>query len=541
MTPSKALFCFCVAFIAGIGLSSFVKIPQFFLWGFLFIGVLLVVTKLKSINICIIRASFVNWHRLLGFCILFFVLGVTRLQIAEFNIENDPLKKLNGSSGKIALEGQIISEPDIRDSYQKLKVRISDTKSAILVTTGRHPEYQYLDKVRIAGELKTPPAFPARSATGIAGGEDFNYKNFLLKDGIYSVIDFPRIELISNKHDYNIFTFFYEKILFSKKKLAESISLNFSSPQNFILNGIILGNDKNWPKDLKDKFNVAGLSHITAVSGSNIIILINVLVIVLLSVGLWRGQALCFSIVLVWMYIAIVGFPASGVRAAIMGSIFLLAQIFGRQNTSSRTILLAGALMLFQNPFLLLYDVGFQLSFLASMGITHIKPIIDSLLESIKGSTANYKALQFIVPAFDSEKPKTKIIFKTLKSLVDIVSITLAVQILTLPIVIYNFGAVSLVALLTNLLILPIIPFLTIFGFLAGVSGIFSGFLGWVSALPCYVMLFYFLKVLNFFYQPWAVKNFGNISWIWVLAYYVVFLILIWFLQKKIKPKFLGC
>ena len=115
---------------------------------------------------------------------LFLVLGITRVQISEFSIENNKLAKLNDAPNKITLIGQIIAEPDARDTSQKLKVKIGE--SIILVTAQRYPEYYYLDTIKITGKLKTPIVF-----------DSFNYKNYLMKDGIYSVMDFPKIELLS--------------------------------------------------------------------------------------------------------------------------------------------------------------------------------------------------------------------------------------------------------------------------------------------------------------------------------------------------------
>lgn len=525
MTPSKALFWFCISFIFGILMQSIVKIPHAYVWGILFFGVLTITMSFVADK---------NIFIILGFCLLFFVIGMVRLQIFEFNIANDKLSKLNDSPEKVTFNGQVIEEPDIRSSYQKLKVKVNDMETIVLVATGRYPEYNYLDEVKISGKLKNPPEF-----------EEFNYKNYLLKEGIISLMDFPKIELVSKKSDYNIFSFFYEKVLFFKKKLNTSINSNFSPPQNFILGGVVFGNDKNWPKDLKDKFNTTGLSHVTAVSGSNIVILISTLVIILLALGLWRQQALYLSIILVWLYIILVGFTASSVRAGIMGSILLFAEALGRQNTSSRTIVLAASLMLLHNPMLLLYDIGFQLSFLASMGIIHLKPLIDYLFATIKSSQL-IKALQgwrlFVVEkeAKNNVKKVEELLKKQLKYLVDIIVITLSAQIFTLPIIVYNFGVLSLVSPITNLLVLPIIPPLMVFGFLASTFGIFSGFLGWVFALPCYALIFYLLKVLDIFHQPWAVKNFESVFLSWFFVYYFIVFILVWFLNKKIKPKFLG-
>ena len=528
MTPSKILFYLCVSFTLGIFLQSIIKIPQIFLWGILFLGVLIIfisfVIRVHSLSI---REN----SLVIGFCVLFLAMGIIRVQITEFNIKNDPLKTLNDQPEKIILVGQVIDGPDVRDKYQKLKVKIEDipissrtldtirANSVVLVSASRYPEYNYLDKIKITGYLKTPIVT-----------EDFNYKNYLLKDGIYSVMDFPKTELLPSKNrrpsvfgEYNIFSFSYEKILFLKEKLNKSITANFSSSHDSLLQGIILGNNKNTSQDLRNKLNSTGVRHITSVSGSHIVILSSILMSSLLFLGLWRGQAFYFSIIFIWFYIVLIGFPQSGVRAAIMGSIFLLAQKLGRRNTSSRTIAIAATLMLLQNPLLLFYDVGFQLSFLASMGIIHLKPLIDSFWH-IDIDKTFLKSL--------GEKYKD-IVEKILRYLWDILVVTLSAQIFTLPIIIYNFGTVSLIAPITNLLILPIIPFLMSFGFLAAFFGVFSNFLGWVFYLPSWLLLTYFLKIMDVFYQPWAVKPIENISWIWVAVYYLLLAVLIWFLQKK--------
>jgi competence protein ComEC len=243
----------------------------------------------------------------------------------------------------------------------------------------------------------------------------------------------------------------------------------------------------------------------------------------LLVLGLWRGQAFYFAVILIWVYIILIGFPVSGIRAAIMGIIALLAQKLGRQNTSSRVLIIAASLMLLQNPLLLFYDVSFQLSFLASLGIIHLKPLIDNFFMFIKEKFSHKAELNIAV-----------------KFLLDIVSITLSAQIITLPIIVYNFNKISLIAPITNILVLPIIPSLTILGFLVSIIGVFSNILGFLVSLPCLFLLSYLVKVLDVFYQPWAVKTVQNISWIWIVVYYLILTSFIWYLNKFKKPKFLG-
>ncbi len=509
MTPSKTLLFFCVSFVGGIATSSILKIPHIFLWGILVLGVVLILLNFVISNSV--------KHRLVifGFCILFFALGIGRFQTSQLGVENDVISKLNDSNKSVVLLGQIIDEPDVRQSYQNLRVKVDKTNSIILVSANLRFKFNYLDKVKIKGELKTPEIFVSSLGT------DFDYKKYLSKEGIYSIMNFPSVEIVSKVHQYNATSFLYEKVLFLKDKLKNSIDENFVSPQNAVLRGIILGDNKNMSKDLRSKFSSSGLIHLTAVSGVHIVILSSILMSILLFLGLWRHQAFYFSLIFLWLYIIMVGLPPSGVRAAIMGSIFLTAEFFGRQNTSSRTIVLAGALMLLQNPFLLLYDVGFELSFLASMGIIHFKPIMDSFLRFTKKVKTNSKI--------------ATILYGRLNYLKDIILVTISAQIFTLPIIIYNFGMMSLVSPITNLLILPFIPVLMFFGFLSAFVGIFSQFIGWVFAVPNYAIIFYILKVLDIFYQPWATITLNSFSIGWFLIYYAILFTLVVFLKSKIK------
>lgn len=425
-------------------------------------------------------------------------MGILRVQITEFNILNDKLSRLNGK-GQVVLIGVINDEPDVRDTSQKLNVKIGN--SEVLVTTDKYPEYNYLDKVKLTGKLEAPAVY-----------DDFNYKNYLLKDGIYSVMNYPKISALGGEKNPNIFQKIYSGILWFKGKMNESIQQNFAPPHSLLLQGIILGNNKNMTSDLRDKLNAAGLRFLTAISGVHVVILSAMLMAFLLALGLYRSQAFYFSIIFIWLYIILTGFSASGIRAATMGSIFLLAEKLGRQNTSSRTIVLAGAAMLLQNPLLLLYDVGFQLSFLASLGIIYLKPAIENFL---------------------------KIILKNnFAELSGIISVTITAQVFTLPIMVFNFGNISLLATITNTLILPIVPWILGFGFVFSIAGAFSSFLGFIFSIPLWLLTAYFLGVMNFFSRPWMAKTVSNVSWIWLVIFYLVISFFTWLLNKKFSQKF---
>jgi competence protein ComEC len=498
MTPSKILFYFCISFVGGIFLESVIKIPQVFLWVFLLIvpGIIVFsgITK---------RDKFI----VVGFCLLFLVFGILRMQISEFSIIKDKLSKLNDKQ-VLTINGIIFREPDVRDNHQKLKVKVDN--STILVTTSKYPEYQYLDQIQLTGKLETP----IESEDGVPSG---SYKNYLLKDGIYSVMGFPKIEVL-NRGPSSIFSFFYSGILWSKQKIRVSIQRNFSPPYSSILEGTILGDNGAMTNDLKNKLNITGLRHIIAVSGTHVVILSSIIMSFLLFMGFWRSQAFYIAIVFICIYIILTGLPASGIRAGIMGGLFLLAQKLGRQTMGSRAIAIACAIMLSINPLLLFYDVGFQLSFLAIMGLVYLEPFIKMFIK-------------FLLKTILRRQVKAE-------NFVTIVSTTFAAQIFTLPIMVYNFGNISFVSPITNLLILPVVYWLMVFGFLFSFVSVFSSVLGSILSVPCWFLLTYFVVVIDLFSKPWAIKTIQNVHWIWLVVFYFLIGFAYRFINKKYSQKF---
>ncbi len=501
MTSSKILFFLCIAFVVGIFFESLVKIPQIFVCGILFIGILLIFSSfvirenplLSRVNLLVA-----------GFCLLFLIIGILRLQIFEFNISNDKLSQLNGK-GEITISGTICKEPDVRDTSQKLTVCAQG--SEVLVTTNRYPEYKYLDEIKITGKLEEPMET-----------EDFSYKNYLLKDHIYSVIGFPKIE-VSGKASEDPFSAIYSGILFLKQKIRQSIQNNFLPPQSSVLQGIILGDKSAVGQNIKDKFKNTGLSHVIAVSGMHIVILSSIVMSFLLFLGLWRRQAFYGAVVFICIYVVLTGLPPSGLRAGIMGIIYLSGQALGRQTMSSRIIILAAALMLLFNPLLLIYDVGFQLSFLAVLGLIYFEPAIRNFIK-------------FLADRFFKLKISEKY-----ESVLMVLTATISAQVFTLPIIIYNFGNISFISPVTNILIVPIIYYLMFFGLLSSVAGIIWGFLGWLLSLPCYFLMTYFLWVINIFDKPWSHKIISNVSWVWLPISYLIIGFTTWILNKKFVQK----
>ena len=495
MTASKIFLYFCLSFIGGIFFDSFFTPHIILLCAGLILGLILISVFFKYKNFVVI-----------GFCILFLVFGIWRHQLAELRIMNNELRKYNDQEKIITLVGLVAKEPDIREKSVKLTVQPENIKGKVLITTNRYPEYQYGDELKITGRLEEPQIF-----------EDFNYKNYLLKDGILAVINFPEMELIGENFGNPIM-----KSLFSlKQRLKESLNNVMSPPQSGLLEALFFGDEENIPKDWKEKFNLTSTRHIAAVSGMNITIISALILNFLLFLGFWRPQAFYLSIILIFLYILMIGAPASAVRAGIMGILFLAAQHLGRISTGSRVIVFAATLMLIQNPLLLTLDIGFQLSFLAVMGLIYLQPIFSDFLKKI--------------PDFFL-KDLTFEIFQVRVNL----SATLAAQIFALPILIYNFGQVSIISPITNILILPLIPIITILGFIFSFIGIFWQGLAQILSWPAWLLLSYILKIIDLSSKiPFSYLIFKNVHWIFLPISYLALGILTWRLQENQKLKFL--
>ncbi len=505
MTPSRIFFCLCLSFIGGIFINSLISVPQVFIPGVLIFGLILISVLFYYKRIVVI-----------GFCVLFLVLGIWRHQQTELGIKNNELRKYNATGQEINLIGVVSRESDIRSNNIKLTVEVQNINQdenisrpiidgKVLVTTNRYPEYQYGDKLKITGELSAPKDF-----------EDFNYRDYLAKDGIYSVMYYPKIQLLEKEKYMGPAYAIYSKVLKLKNKLRDSIYQNLSPPQSSILGAIILGDKRKISDEWKEKLNISGLRHITAISGMHVVILSSILMSLLIGLGLWRQQAFYFSIVLIASFVIMTGLQPSAVRAGIMAGLFLLAQYLGRQKSVANAIALVAVIMLIQNPLLLKSDVGFQLSFLAMLGIIYLLPVFRDWI---------YKY---------SKKIPNILRFK------DILAMTLAAQVFTLPILIYNFGYISLVSPLTNILIVPVLPYIMGSGFIFGILGIISQTLGWVLSWPSWMLLSYLTGVVNFFSQiSWASLTL-EISWPWIVIFYLILGYFTWQLSQKQRFKFLN-
>lgn len=287
--------------------------------------------------------------------------------------------------------------------------------------------------------------------------------------------------------------------------IAEAVRQSLPEPQASLLLGMMLGVKGGFSSNFYEALRVTGVLHVVVVSGYNITVLINALGKGLIFLPL-RVRAL-FIVLGVVLFVSLVGPEAPVIRAAIMGSIALLATVLGRQKDALRAFLIAAMTMLIFNP-KWLSDLSFQLSFLATLGLIVLYPMIDRLIPG-KGAPLREN-----------------------------LATTLAAQVLVWPLIAYTFGQVSLLSPLVNTLVLWTVPISTILGLVTTTMAIFVRQAGYLLMVPVNLLLSFFIRVVERS-AGWRI-GFFEISPFSVLALLFYYLVLgggLWFLSQSFPKK----
>jgi competence protein ComEC len=274
-----------------------------------------------------------------------------------------------------------------------------------------------------------------------------------------------------------------------RQVLDQKIVSLLPSPQAELLSGILLGENKNLPSGLRLALRDTSTLHVVVASGQNLSMVAGFFLS--LAGILKRKNAIILSTVAVVLYTTLTGFQIPILRAALMFGLAALAQIFGRQSDGIRVLILTGGFLLLIDPYLIT-NLSFQLSFMATLGVIWVSPII---LERIN-----------LVPLISQD-----------------LAVSLGAQLMVTPIIAQNFHQFSLVGLISNLLILWTISFIMILGtIMVGLSFI-STFLAQIVAMFTSSLLTYFIYIVEFFSSlPFAWEYVGEQIWIVWVGYYLV-------------------
>lgn len=387
---------------------------------------------------------------------------------------------------EVALRGFIADDPDSRALQTNYIVETHAIKTGmgakrvngnvLLIVSVGNPAWEYGDDVIVRGVLEQPES-----------EDDFRYDRHLSLKSVYSLIRDPVIERAGENRGNRILRMIYR----FKNAIRQRINLMLTEPHASLLAGLLLGSRGSMPQDLVRDFKATGLTHIIAISGYNITILITAMGTLLFWLPLkWRFWP---SVILIAVFTILTGASASAVRAAIMGILGLLALQLNRIQTMRLTVLWSAFLMLAWNPKQLWYDAGFQLSFLALIGVLEISPLLKPYLHRV---------------------PKFLNIQESL-------CLTLSAQLLAAPWILFLFGQLSLVAPISNLLGPPAVPYAMLFGTASLLIGWIWIPIGRMVAAIAWLPLQWITGVAHILGSlPFASLDLPGLHAIWIAAYY---------------------
>lgn len=440
-----------LAFFLGVGLRTIYNFPKE--------GVLLCLMVSFVLGLSWRRRSFASSAPtllLLSLVFLFLALGIFRTELELSRFGNSDLEKLVGR--EVELVGRVVQEPEERLKSKHLYIKSGEDK--ILVFADRLTEVSYGDVVIVSGELSKPQSF----VTDL--GREFDYPKYLLVRGVEYQISFAEVS-ISGTVEGN---YFVSTLLAAKHMFMSALEEIIPVPAVGLGEGLLLGVKSALGADIEDNFRRTGIIHIVVLSGYNIMLVVT-FVMSLLSYIFKPKPRFFIGLLSIVSFALIVGLSATVVRASIMAALLITAQTWGRKYDVLRALFLAGLVMILINPLLLVYDIGFQLSFMATLGLILVVPHFENRLSSNK----NFFGWR------------------------DFFIATLATQIAVLPLLIYHIGEVSLVAVLVNLLVLPVVPIAMLLTFIAGVFAFASVKLALVVGYLANLVLNYILFVADVF------------------------------------------
>lgn len=433
--------------------------------------------------------------------LLCFTFGVLRFVVAIPTDAPDQIQTY--ASKQVVVEGVIREDPDRRLSAAQYVIKVSHfvnqsevLHGRLLVKTPLYPEYAYGDRLRISCRIMRPE--PTK--------DGFRYDKYLANQGIFATCNQQKIERISVGNG----SWMYNQILRFKYFIANRIDQLWSEPESSFMAGILYGSRAGLPPDITDAFNKTGVTHIIAVSGSNISIIAVSVMTLCLTFGLHRRYAWWLVSGLIIMFVIFTGASASVVRAGIMGIIALVAKQVGRPVRISIVLMITAVGMTLANPYVLMWDAGFQLSFLATLGLIYINPILARLVPLHRCP----KVIEIL-----GENGLT----------------TISAILATLPLMLYQFGRLSLVAPIVNVLILWTIPYVMLAGFVATVGGLFFVPLGRVLAVPGVLFMEYILRVVKFFGTlSFAALDF-QLPFVGMIILYVILVYGVWRFSRLVS------
>ena len=425
----RPILIITLGFIIGNIMGLYFNIASFFiLLIFIYISLILKNIKINSKQYYIrLLNIFIKNNIILLFLIS---AGISNLYLIIYNAKYERIYNNFKQEEIIATVVSNKKETEYKNTYEIKLEEFKGVHFLLRISKNKDIEINYGDRIRIRGEYKVPEK--ARNYGG------FDYKEYLKTKKIYGIYEANSVKILGNKNVSPIELFSNNL----KQKIITNINTILPESTRELFLGILIGDDDNLQKDIEESFKKSSLTHLLAVSGAHIVYIITGLEFIfrLLKIPKRIRSILTICVLILFMYI--VDFSASVVRASIMGIILLMALIFYRKNDLINTISISCLIILIDNPYKIL-DIGLILSYFATIGIICFTKFKDRKI-----------------------KEENNIYSKILSYLKELVFITISANIFIVPIMIYNFNTISLTFIISNLIAGILIEPITIGGFI---------------------------------------------------------------------------
>ncbi|HQB50783.1 MAG TPA: ComEC/Rec2 family competence protein [bacterium] len=444
--------------------------------------------------------------RPMGWLLVCFLLGLGRFIFAQDNFKKSSLPDICWGKS-IIIRGELISRPRAKSfgghsatlkrvSYDcGYGVRPFDLKVLVNSSAAWPIGAQSGQVWQIIGRVEPLP-----------DGLVFSYRYYLFRQRIGLIIKAKDKQLIAQLKPS-----LWSYLQAQQQKLAQGLARSLPEPAASLAGPLVWGGDGELTGEWQQKLAATGLSHITAVSGFNISLLVLLIANSLLLISFPRRSAIVLTSLVITSYVLVIGAPASAVRAGLFGLLVLWGKESGRPSLDIHLLLISASLMLVVNPFYLWGDLGFGLSFLAVLGLIYW----TSFWQKILGR----------YPLF-----RLKIIKENLAS-------TLAAQVWTWPLIFWQFGQLSLIAPLANLLVVWSLPWLTISLLLASFFALFYPAAGVFIFAPAGWLLSFILKIIDLLASLPGASYLSDWPSNWRLMIVIIYYSLTVVLIKKILTK----
>jgi len=438
----------------------------------------------------------------LPWLVLALYLGIARYQAVQPVITPGSLAAFNDLPGSVTVEGVLAAPADERDGYTNLMVqverlRLPDSDSfqpasgLLLARLLPGETWRYGDRVRIGGILQTP-----------AEDELFSYRVYLAQRGIYSLLYANWADRLGSAPVNPLLA-----VLYNLRTQSQAVIYHiYPEPEASLLAGILLGLERGLPPQVNRAFQATGTAHIIAISGFNMSLLAGLCATVFART-LGRRRGAVAAVAAIALYTLLVGAHAAVARAAIMSGMAVFAGQIGRRQHGLNSLAFTGAVMAAIHPFVL-WDVGFQLSAAATLGLVLYGTSWPKTFERLAGRWLPVAAARRLTGVVG-----------------EYVLLTLAAQLMTLPVIVYHFRRFSLVALLANPVVLPVQPALMVLGGLSLLAGLVWLPAGQAAAFFAWPLAAFTIRAVEWFASfQGAEWSLAPVSMGWVVLFYAVLL-----------------